>query len=245
MLRKKVSQYFATMQQNLFPDFAKELGPTTHKHLQVLIALDVIDVEKFIPYQSHFPMGRPPVCRAMMARAFIAKSVLGLPSTEGLMDRLKVDQVLRRICGFEGKLPSLGTFSNCFGEFAKLEIARLAHESLIREVYEGKLVGHVSRDSTAIDSREKPSKKEGCATEHANDSGQKKGRSKKGESRQPKEPTRIQRQLTMTVEQMLSELPTVCDVGSKKNSKDNPDWWIGYKLHLDVDDHGIPLTAVQ
>jgi hypothetical protein len=36
-----------------------------------------------------------------MARAFVAKAVLDLPTTEALIDRLKVDHALRRICGFE------------------------------------------------------------------------------------------------------------------------------------------------
>ena len=33
---------------------------------------------------------------------------------------------------------------------------------------------------------------------------------------------------------MLADLPTACDVGSKKNSKGYKETWIGYKLHLDV-----------
>ena len=40
------------MQRNLFPGFAEDLGPTTDKHLRVIVALDMIEVEKFILYQS-------------------------------------------------------------------------------------------------------------------------------------------------------------------------------------------------
>jgi hypothetical protein len=51
------------MQRNLFPGFAEDLGPTTDKHLRVIVALDMIEVEKFTFYQSPFAVGRLPVNR--------------------------------------------------------------------------------------------------------------------------------------------------------------------------------------
>jgi hypothetical protein len=146
------------MQRNLFPGFAEDLGPTTDKHLSVIVALDMIEVEKFILYQSPFAVGRPPVNRDAMARAFVAKAVLNISTTVGLIDRLKSDSVLRRICGFDGKIPSEGKFSNAFAEFANQGLAQIMHEALVRETYREKIVGHVSRDSTAINAREKPAK---------------------------------------------------------------------------------------
>ena len=35
-----------------------------------------------------------------------------------------------------------------------------------------------------------------------------------------------------------------CDVGAKKNSKGYKPAWIGYKLHVDVNDCGLPISAV-
>ena len=84
MLKKTVSQYFISMQRNLFPGFAEDLGPTTDKHLRVIVALDMIEVEKFTLYQSPFAVGRPPVNRDAMARAFVAKAVLNISTTMGL-----------------------------------------------------------------------------------------------------------------------------------------------------------------
>ena len=75
MIRSTGSQYFRSMQRNLFPDFAQELGETTDKHLQVIVAFDMIQVEKFTGYQSPFAVGRPPVNRDVVARAFIAKAI--------------------------------------------------------------------------------------------------------------------------------------------------------------------------
>jgi IS5 family transposase len=42
----------------------------------------------------------------------------------------------------------------------------------------------------------------------------------------------------------LKELDTDCTWGCKKNSQGNASFWKGYKLHLDVTDLGIPVTAV-
>ena len=85
--------------------------------------------------------------------------------------------------------------------------------------HQERLVGHLSRDATAIEAREKPLKKSEKPIEPA----RKRGRPKKGEERPPKISKRIERQLDMTVSEMLTDLPSACDVGTKKNSK-------GYKL---------------
>src|SRR5271156_4036455 len=43
---------------------------------------------------------------------------------------------------------------------------------------------------------------------------------------------------------MVSDLPTHCAVGTKRNAKGHTTSWIGYKLHLDVADGDIPISAV-
>jgi hypothetical protein len=43
---------------------------------------------------------------------------------------------------------------------------------------------------------------------------------------------------------MLSELPRQCDFGAKTNGQDNEQYWRGYKLHLDVADGQLPISAV-
>jgi hypothetical protein len=48
----------------------------------------------------------------------------------------------------------------------------------------------------------------------------------------------------MTLEKMLTDLPTACDKGAKKDSKGNTMYWNGYKLHLDMIDGGIPVSAI-
>jgi hypothetical protein len=48
----------------------------------------------------------------------------------------------------------------------------------------------------------------------------------------------------MTLPQMLADLPIQCDLGGKKNSQGNSQYWRGYKLHLDVADGQIPISAI-
>ena len=43
----------------------------------------------------------------------------------------------------------------------------------------------------------------------------------------------------------LCELPTRCDVGTKKNSKGYKISWKGYKLHIDCIDGDIPVNAIS
>ena len=43
---------------------------------------------------------------------------------------------------------------------------------------------------------------------------------------------------------MLADLPVRCDVGTKRNSKGYQSSWRGYKLHLDVGDGMLPISAI-
>ena len=60
----------------------------------------------------------------------------------------------------------------------------------------------------------------------------------------PREDTRLHRQRSMKLDDMLSELPRNCSIGTKKSSKGHQQYWRGYKLHLDVADGQIPISAV-
>jgi Transposase domain (DUF772) len=85
----------------LFPFLREEehldLTPTLE---QVIRVLECVEIERFI-LSSRGYVGWPPKDRIALARAFVAKAVLNLPTTEDLIDRLRVDRSLRRICGFE------------------------------------------------------------------------------------------------------------------------------------------------
>ena len=72
----------------------------------------------------------------------------------------------------------------------------------------------------------------------------KRGRPRKGEIAAPKPRKRVELQAERSLEENLNDLPTVCNVGTKKNSKGYKTTWIGYKLHLDCIDGDIPVSAI-
>jgi len=241
-----LSRTWAHIQGNLFPLLTEELGPLTETHKRVVMVLELAGIEGFVQVWPGLP-GRPPHDRAALARAFVAKAVLGLPTTAILIERLTVDKQLRRLCGWEhlGELPSEATFSRGFAEFARSQLPVRLHEALIKRSHEERLVGHISRDATAIEAREKPVT---TAAPEASTSAQPpkrgRGRPRKGEVVEKKEPRRLERQADMSLAAMLADLPTHCAVGTKRNAKGHTTSWIGYKLHLDVADGDIPISAV-
>ena len=239
-LRDTLSQTWLNIQSSLFPWLSEELGPLTGKQQELVTTLEVVRIEEFIYSSQGFP-GRPPQDRTAIARAFVAKTIYNMPTTRALLDRLETDSALRRICGWERKndVPDEWTFSRAFAEFSASQLPERVHEAFIKKSYEDELVGHNSRDSTAIEAREKPLKKEPIQKIAA-----KRGRPKQGEVR-VKPLTRIEQQASgMGLADMLNDLPTACDVGTKKNSKGYKVSWTGYKLHIDVADGGIPISAI-
>ena len=232
-----VQLYFQT---TLFPHIKQELGFMTKLQLKFIEVLEISQIDSFIPYIGKRAC-RPTKSRMALARCFLAKAVYNMATTEILIERLRSDLSLRRLCGYEKleQLPSQATFSRAFDEFSKSCLAELVHENIVSEYLGEQLIGHVSRDSTAINAREKPHKKP-IKEEPA----KKRGRPKKGEER-PKLPTRLEQQAQgMTVPAMLSDLPSHCNIGTKMNSKGYKSSWQGYKLHIDSSDTGIPITCI-
>jgi hypothetical protein len=240
-LRELLTSTWHHIQDSLFPQLREEVGPLTDQHKRVIVVFDVARIEAFVEVWSGFP-GRPPADRQALARAFVAKAVLGLPQTNQLIDRLIADATLRRLCGWEtrGQIPSESTFSRAFAEFAASALPARVHEALIKTTHAERLVGHIARDSTAIDARERPAPKPVQAAPQ-----RKRGRPRKGEAPPPpKEPRRLERQSAMTLSEMLADLPRRCDVGAKCNAKGYMTTWIGYKLHIDTADGDIPVACL-
>jgi Transposase DDE domain/Transposase domain (DUF772) len=239
------------IQGYLFPSMRADIDPITEALGRLVTTLDVIGLEAFVPDPPRAP-GRPPEDRRALARAFVAKAVLGIPTTSALIERLDVDKSLRRILGWErrSQVPSEATFSRAFTEFARTELPDKIHAALIDRALGGRIVGAVARDATEIEAREKPIQNKAIdgrddppAPENPSPP-RKRGRPRKGEERPKPEPTRIERQVTQTLGEMLADLPTACDVGSKKNSKGYKETWTGYKLHIDVACGQIPVSCI-
>jgi hypothetical protein len=212
------------------------------RHQAFVRALSLLQLDGFVARRRG--RGRPAHDRACVARAFLAKAVFNIPHTRALLDRLANDPTLRRLCGWEraAEVPAEWVFSRAFSEFADTEFAQRVHAAIIQRTQSERLVGHILRDGTAIEAREKPAPKPAQAKEPR----PRRLHRKAGTAKRPEQMTRIERQAsgTMTLAEMMAELPRACNVGCKPNSKGVREYWTGYKLHLDVADGQIPISCV-
>ncbi len=191
----------------------------------------MVHMEDFLPSQSRGSRGRPLAHRTSIAKAFLAKMIFQIPTTTALRERLLMDRILRSLCGWSRgcDVPSESTFSRVFQEFSEGELPTRIHEALIRSCYENEVVGHISRDSTAIEAREAAVKKE----------------ENEEEEKAPKAPPMLERQREMAgVDEMVDALPKECNVGCKRNARGRRQSWVGWKIHLDVADGGVPISCI-
>jgi len=230
-----------TIQKQLFPSFEQELDPLSEKEREFIQIVTLIDLPSHMKSYCWRGFGRKRKSRLALAKAFIAKSVYKIETTDMLIVYLKGCKNIRRLCGWEfpSQVPSPSTFSRAFTEFAMGKLPQKIHEAMIKEHCGQKLAGHISRDATAIESREKPVK-----TPKTSKSKKKRGRPRKDEDTASKPRKRVALQAERSLEENLNDLPTVCNVGTKKNSKGYKTAWIGYKLHLDCIDGDIPVSTI-
>lgn len=240
-LREALSWLTGTLQRNLIP-LLEECWerPLTGKEQQLFNILELLQIEKFVgrPAQR---FGRKRHDRRALARAFVAKAVYNHPFTCSTREALRTSRGLRRLCGYarRGDIPSESVFSRAFAEFAEMGLGDRVHAALVKQWVSPELVGHISRDATAIEGREKPLAK----PKPRKPTPRKKGRPRRGEVREPKPETRLERQGRQSAAEALKELPVHCQVGTKKNSKGYKESWIGYKLHADVSDCCLPISV--
>ncbi len=234
-------QRWTCVQEELIPTLGLEMT-LTPKLEKLIHILEWIQLEEFI-CASWCGMGRPPHERFCLANAFIAKVILNIPTNSCLLDRLSNDRALQRLCGFPPykKLPSESTFSRAFAEFAQSNLAERVHDALIKTHLGNQLIGHISRDGTAIAARERPVAKPKADKDKPKV--KTRGRPRKGENRPPKK-SALEHQQELSLEQMLAQLPTDCHRGSKCNAQGYKNSWNGYKLHIDTADCGVPVAAV-
>lgn len=271
-LRETISWIKAKIQSDLFPHLKENFtDPITEKQKKLIMILEMVEIEKHVKSPEYQWMGRKLKDRYAIARAFVAKAVYNYGTTGALIEELKSMSNLGRICGFESKscvvtresysaggkllrivkkkssFPSESTFSRAFKEFAESELGDQVHKALVGENLSDQIIGHISRDATAIVGNEKPAKRDKRAEgkEEIKADPPKRGRPKKGENRaDKKEDKRLNRQVNQTPAEALKDIPTVCNVGSKTNAQGYKETWIGYKFHVDTNDCGLPITTV-
>ena len=161
------------------------------------------------------------------------------------LDRLKADAQLHRLCGWDHirALPHESKFSCAVALFANSELPQQLHTAVIQATQGARLIGHIARDSTAIQAREPIP--EGLMEQKRRNK-QRKPKRKQGshpKAKAAERGSRLERQRHQKLDRMLADLPRVCDIGAKTNSQGHENYWRGYKLHLDVADGQIPVSA--
>jgi hypothetical protein len=241
-----LSEMYFNLQCRLFPLLEDEIGEITEKLQEFLRIIELVKPARFITGAlSWCGLGRRLKKRENLLRAYFLKSVYDLPTTKVLIENLKGNSTWRQLCGWEypSQVPSEPTFSRAFKQFAKFKLLDLMHETIVKENYKEKIVGHASMDSTAIVGREKACRKN---TPKKDRKPKKRGRKSKAELAAMKEQElgevktrRLELQPNRSLEDNLADLPQGCDWGGKKT-----EYWCGYKLHLSLADGGVPLAAV-
>ena len=255
------------MQQELFPLLERVVGPLSKELALLSSTLALVPRERVVG-TLRAATGRPAKDRAAVATALLAKTILNLPHTRALISRLKVDEALRRFCGWASvkAIPHESKFSRAFTQFADMELPQQLHKAVVLDTQKGRLIGHIARDSTAIPARERFA----VTAEHKKQRQEKKREKQKQRELKQKalrrktalprkkrvrkgsfdkkkageRGSRIERQRKQKIEQMLSELPTQCGIGTKINSQGNNDSWRGYKIHFDTADGQIIIAAL-
>ena len=213
-------------------------GYVTNEHRTFIQMLQVI--EEFLPAcdRPGSLLGRKSYDEMAMIRSCLAKHFFNIATVTSLRNRLLSDPSLRQICGFT-VVPSEATFSRRYASYAQNRLMEQTLGPLVSSYLGGHIVGHISRDSTAIKAREKATN----TKKEVKPKG-KRGRPKKGTEPRDRKQSVLEKQLAQSSEQAIGELNTICSWGCKRNSQGNNNYWKGYKLHLDVTDSGIPISAI-
>jgi hypothetical protein len=209
-LQHLLTQFGSLLQQRLFPRVEEEVGPLSKKHQHLITVLAVARIEPHLDAPRSGP-GRPSHDRVALARAFVAKAVFDLPTTDLLIQLLGSDASLRRICGWESNtaVPDKSVFSRAFAAFAESALPQRIHEALILDTHQERLVGHISRDATAVLVRERVPTSARPVAEVAKATPPR--RRKRGEPKPSEKMTRIERQQSMTLEAQRYKGRTACE----------------------------------
>ena len=240
--RQCLMQFAHVLQTSLFRAVEEETGEIS---VQAKLLMQVLAMVPFGPWLSRVRTpGRPAEDRAALVAAFVAKAVYNCATTRQLISRLKTDVQMRRLCGWThaSALPHESTFSRAFADFARTELPQRLHQTLITATQKDRLIGHISRDSTAVHARERFP--EAPTTKPEAKAKRKKRPKSPKKAKATERGTLIERQRHMKLTQMLAGLSRECAIGVKKSSKGHEEHWRGFKLHADIADGQIPISLI-
>ena len=141
--------------------------------------------------------------------------------------------------------PGEATFSRAFAEFADSEFPARVHAAMIRSLMRDRIVERISRDSTAIEARERPERKPEKKSETSDPEKPKRGRGRprKGEVVERPE-RRLEHQPGMGLDETVRDLPKACAVGTRRNAKGRRGSWTGCRPRIDAADGEVPVSCL-
>ena len=155
---KELRETYFSIQTTLLPILEGEKIELSPKMKEFVELVEAVKPSRFLNSLLVWTgFGRPMINRENIIRAFMLKSVYNLPSNKMLIETLANSLSLCRLCGWNstGQVPSEATLSRTFTVLATTQLVNAMHETVVKENYKDKLVGHASTDSTEIIGREK------------------------------------------------------------------------------------------
>ncbi|MCM8537492.1 MAG: transposase [Lentisphaeraceae bacterium] len=168
-----------TIECYLFPHLEDILARDLSKREREFVRVcSLAELDQHILELEWARIGRKSKDRLSILKAFVAKAFYNLDTNRSLINYLGSSPSLRRLCGWEYKhdIPHESKFSRVFALIASHKLCQRIHASMIKANCGNRIIGHLSRDSTAIDAREKVT----VIKENKVKTPQKLGRPKKG-----------------------------------------------------------------
>ena len=121
-------------QMELFPRMEAAVGELSAPAKLLTKTVAIVPLDRVLTRNW---LGRPAGHRKAMLIAFLAKSIYPLATTRQLLDRLRSDEQLHRICGWQtaAQIPSESTFSRAFAQFARQRSGEHLHQLLLHLQY--------------------------------------------------------------------------------------------------------------
>lgn len=133
--RELIMQRWNVIQHELLPELKNDVGALTPKLEKLIHVLEWVRIEEFTQ-STWCGVGRPPHERAWLANGFVAKAVLGLTSTAGLIERLTP-------CG-------ASVVSRCARSCPPKRPSRAPSRSLLKAVWPNVCTRHSSRSTLEV-----------------------------------------------------------------------------------------------
>lgn len=152
---ERLVQFRNLLQSELFPLLESSLGPLSKASRLLASIVSLEPLARWVD-ERRAATGRPARDRLSLATAFFFKAVYKLPTTSHFIQRLHADTQLRRLCGWNHpeQVPMESTFSRAFAEFAAAGLPGKVHAAIVRQTQQSTVIGHLARDSTAIEARQ-------------------------------------------------------------------------------------------